>query len=121
MLVLKDPETGDASFESFESFSCEVEPERDAVRVRAVGALDIASVSVLRAQIDDLMAVGFRCLIVDLRTLDFMDSTGLRLMLELDAEARRDGLSVAFVQGPPVVQRVFELTGTETLLPFVDA
>jgi anti-anti-sigma factor len=118
MLVLKDPETGGASFEAF---SCEVEPERDAVRVRAIGALDIAGVPVLRAQIDELVAVGFRCLVVDLRELHFMDSTGLRLMLELDAEARRDGLSVAFVQGPPAVQRVFELTGTETLLPFVDA
>jgi hypothetical protein len=51
--VLKDPETGGASFEAF---SCEVEPERDAVRVRAIGALDIAGVPVLRAQIDELVA-----------------------------------------------------------------
>jgi anti-anti-sigma factor len=100
-------------------FSCEVAPEREAVRVRPVGSLDMATAPVLRAQIDELRRAGFEHLIVDLSKLDFMDSVGLRLMLSLDAEARRDGFSIAIVPGPGAVQRVFEITGTTALLPFV--
>jgi anti-sigma B factor antagonist len=97
---------------------CEVEPERDSVRVRLVGELDMTTVPVLRAQIVELRQVGFERVVVDLRGLDFMDSTGLRLFLELAAEARRDGFSIALVPGPPAVQRVFKTTGTLAALPF---
>jgi anti-anti-sigma factor len=102
-----------------EPLRCEVEPERAAVRVRPVGSLDMATVPVLRAQIDELREAGFRRLILDLSKLDFMDSTGLRLMLSLEAEARRDGFSIALVPGSAAVQRVFEITGTAAVLPFV--
>jgi anti-anti-sigma factor len=59
-------------------------------------------------------------LIVDLSELDFMDSVGLRLLLAVDADARRDGFSIALVRGPAAVQRVFEITGTADVLPFTD-
>jgi anti-anti-sigma factor len=102
-----------------EPLRCELEPERSAVRVRPVGSLDMATVPVLRAQIDELREAGFRRLTLDLSKLDFMDSTGLRLMLSLDAEARRDGFSMALLPGSAAVQRVFEITGTAGVLPFV--
>ena len=104
-----------------ESFCCEVEPERDAVRVHPVGSLDMATAPVLRAQIDELRKAGHRRVILDLRRLDFMDSTGLRLMLSLEAEARLDGFSLGLVPGPSAVQRVFEITGTTETLPFISA
>jgi anti-sigma B factor antagonist len=101
------------------SFSCEVEPERDAVRVHPVGSLDMATVPVLRTQVDELRKAGFRRVILDLRRLEFMDSTGLRLMLSLDAEARQDGFSIGLVPAPAAVQRVFEITATTEVLPFI--
>jgi anti-anti-sigma factor len=101
-----------------EPFSCDVQPERDAVRVFAVGALDMATASVLEAQLAELREAGFRRLILDLSRLEFMDSTGLRLILAMDAAARGDGFSIAVVPGPPAVQRVFETTGTVGVVPF---
>lgn len=32
-------------------------------------------------------------------------------MFDWDARARRDGMSLAVIPGPPVVQRVFEIAG----------
>ena len=116
MRTLADPQFDHSTPELLR---CEVEPERDAVRIRPVGSLDMATVAVLRAEIDELREAGFRHLILDLRRLDFMDSTGLRLMLAVHAEAGRDGCSIALVPGPRAVQQVFELTGTHTVLPFV--
>ena len=57
---------------------------------------------------------------VDLAGLTFIDSTGLRCILKYDAEARQDGFSIALIQGPPAVQRIFVLTGTTDRLPFID-
>jgi hypothetical protein len=43
----------------------------------------------------------------------------LRSLLEWNAYANRDGLSLAFVPGPRAVQRVFDITGTVGVLPFL--
>jgi anti-anti-sigma factor len=49
-------------------------------------------------------------LVLDLRELTFIDSTGLRLIVAADARAREAGRTLALIQGPPAVQRVFEIT-----------
>lgn len=103
-----------------ERFDCDVEPEREGVRVVPSGQLDMATVPILEARLLELQESGFRRLIVDLRRLDFIDSTGLRLLLACDAEARKDGFSFALIAGPPKVQRLFELTKTLHVLPFID-
>jgi hypothetical protein len=50
-----------------ESLIYEVEPEREAIRVRPVGSLDMAPTPNLRAQVEELRDAGFRSLIVDAR------------------------------------------------------
>ena len=102
-----------------EMLRCEVIPQRDEVRVRPIGALDIATADVLEEQLVELRRSGFNRIVLDLAELSFMDSTGLRLILRWDAEARSDGLVLGLIAGPPQVQRIFELTGTIDRLPFV--
>ena len=104
-----------------ESLTCEVVLERDTVRVRPVGTLDLATGPVLEQQLGELRAAGFRRLIVDLRGLSFMDSTGLQLVLRWEAAARLEGFAIGFVPGAPEVQRVFELTGVLDSISFVNA
>jgi anti-sigma B factor antagonist len=103
-----------------ERFECAVEPDRDAVRIVPSGALDIATVPILEARLLELRKSGFRRVLVDLRQLQFIDSTGLRLLLAQDAEARQDGFSFGLIPGSPKVQRLFELTDTLDVLSFVD-
>ena len=104
-----------------EHFHCEVQTERGAARVSPVGELDLATVPTLDACLTELRDAGFRQLIVDLTRLEFIDSTGLRLLLGYDAEARKDGFSFSLIRGPAAVQRIFELSGTRGLLTFIDA
>ena len=104
-----------------ESFRCDVSREGASATVRVAGALDLATVSVLDTQLAALRGAGFRRLILDLRGLDFIDSTGLRCILKYDSLARNNGFSIELVRGPRAVQRVFELTGTTAHLPFVDS
>jgi anti-anti-sigma factor len=75
---------------------------------------------ILATCVAQLRLAGCRHVIFDLSDLAFMDSTGLRFLLECHAESRQDGFTMALVPGPPAVQMLFELTGTRDQLPFVD-
>ena len=58
-------------------------------------------------------------LVVDLSDATFMDSTGIRLLLQAREHARRSGASYAIVSGPPEVMRVIELVGLDDQLHIV--
>ena len=92
----------------------EVRPEREWVCVAPAGELDLATVPALARAVHELRDVGFTAFKIDLRGLTFIDSTGLRLLLEL---ARDDGIELRIVRGTGAVQRVFELAGVVDLLP----
>ena len=59
-------------------------------------------------------------LLLDLRPLDFMDSTGLRTILAADARAREAGRRLVVVQGNENIQRVFEVTRLHERVEIVD-
>jgi anti-sigma B factor antagonist len=101
-------------------FWVDVQPERERVRVIPHGELDLVTVQQLETQIDELRSGGFPRIVLDLRQLTFMDSTGLRLLLELDAQSRADGFGFAIVDGEGPVRRLLELTGVEDRFQHVD-
>ncbi len=101
---------------TWHQFGCEIRPERDAVRVLPQGELDLASADVVRTHIAELLDAGFQRIVLDLRGIVFLDSTGLRLILESRSAAREAGAELTVAPGPPAVQRVFELTCTAELI-----
>jgi anti-anti-sigma factor len=84
------------------------------------GDLDLATAGDLERELARVEASGVGSILIDLSGLSFMDSTGIRLMLDADASAREGSHSLSLRRGPIAVQRVFELTGLVDLLPFVD-
>ena len=103
-----------------EPFRCEVEPHRAQVLVRPVGELDLATVPAVDEQLGELWSVGFTDLVLDLRGVRFLDSTGLHLILDWHAIAEADGISFGLLAGSPAVQRLFELSGLTERLRFLD-
>ena len=57
---------------------------------------------------------------LDLRGLEFIDSTGLRMIVQIDAIARRDGFDFSVLCGDGQVRRVLHETGLDGVLPIVD-
>jgi anti-anti-sigma factor len=84
------------------------------------GELDMNVVGRLDAAFEEALAAGYRRIVVDLRGLSFMDSTGLHSVLGMQRSTARDGVDFALVPGGDAVQHVFELTQTVDVLPFVD-
>ena len=103
-----------------QSLDIDVDQADDTVVVRPRGELDLASAPDLRAVLQELRNKKASVLL-DLSELTFMDSSGLRLIWETNAEARQHGLELALASGPPEVMRVFELTGLRKRLNFTDA
>lgn len=81
--------------------------------------LDIATVERFELALRSALAAEPEMLVVDLRDLEFLDSTGLRAILEADQKATREGLRLALVRGPRAVHRVFELTRVDGQLLIV--
>lgn len=100
-------------------FRTELEPHRETVLVAAEGELDVSSAGQLDAQLRELREAGFKRIVLDLRGVSFVDSSGLRTILDAHAASRTASVDFALIQGPMPVRRLFELTGTETALHFV--
>jgi anti-sigma B factor antagonist len=106
----------DATYEPPESFRCESRRAGGATWVRPVGELDLDTAPRLDEALAAARAAGAARIVLDMRALAFMDSTGLRLVIRWDTDAREQRFAFAIVPGPEVVQRVFRLTGMDDII-----
>ena len=72
-------------------------------------------------RLENATATGAKHVVLDVRGVTFLDSTGLHLALEADAASRAQGWKFGLIGGPADVQRVFDLTGARARLPFLAA
>ena len=54
------------------------------------------------------------------RGLRFLDTSGLRLVLETVEASRRDGFGFSVLPGVPEMQRLFDLAGVTDMVPFAN-
>jgi anti-anti-sigma factor len=89
-------------------------------RVGLAGELDVASAKALHQQLEELQAEHPELLVLDLRRLDFMDSSGLREIVTAVRRARADGSKVALVKAHGPIESVLELTRVGEMAETVD-
>jgi len=96
------------------------EREGDVHSICLFGEFDLATAEAVERELERVEATDTAAIIVDLSGLEFMDSSGVRLMLIANARSRADANRLTLLRGPAAVQRVLELSGVERLLPFAD-
>lgn len=84
------------------------------------GDLDLVHAPAAGRALEDAQTAG-ATVVLDLRGLRFMDSSGLRVVLEAHRRAARDGGRLLVAPGDSVVRRVFDLSGVGELVELVDA
>jgi anti-sigma B factor antagonist len=102
-------------------FRVAVHNEGQARVISVIGELDLASSPVLQQELDRMFKSDAELLIVDLRELEFMDSTGLSLIVKAHQRADELGQRFAVVKGPQQVERLLNMTGVAERLTLVDA
>jgi len=97
-----------------------VRREDAAVVLSLTGELDLAGVEALSKTLAEAEGLCPETLVLDLSRLEFLDSSGLSCILEAHARANNAGRRLALLGGPRAVHRVFELTGMDKHLKFVE-
>jgi len=86
-------------------------PAGDCAVLQVTGEVDAYTAPVLRERIRELAAKGTVHLIADLGQVDFLDSTGLGVIVGGLKRLREAGGSLALVISTPRILRIFQITG----------
>jgi len=102
-------------------FSLETSEAGDTLLVRPQGELDLATTPELERLVLGRLEQG-RAVVLDLRGLEFMDSSGVRVLVAANARAESEGGSLRIVRPEPgsPVERILVVSGIDRALPFVD-
>jgi anti-anti-sigma factor len=106
---------------SIPSFDLKVVRNGRSTRIAPRGELDIATTPELERALAEATAESMAELVLDLRELTFMDSTGLRALAQVNTRADVAGVTLSIIRGPRQIERVLEISGLGGLLPLVDA
>lgn len=99
----------------------EVQAREDLILLMVSGELDLASSPVLAEELARADEMDARTVVVDLRDLDFMDSTGLHIVLKAHQRAQELGRRFVLVRGNRQIERLLSLTGVDEKLVIVDS
>lgn len=101
-------------------FQVEVRREGSASVIAVSGELDLASGPQLE---EELSAIDpeVSLVVIDLRRLEFMDSTGLSIIVRAHQRLAEQERDLSLVRGSPQVQRLLDLTGVAERVRLVDA
>jgi anti-anti-sigma factor len=96
------------------------ETEGTTVRLVLTGELDIAGAAHVEQELERIEQEPPATIVLDLRALAFMDSTGLRVIVAADGRAREQERRLVIVRGSATVQRIIEMTRLDERLEIVD-
>ena len=88
--------------------------------IAPMGELDLSNAEVLRTRIREAQRSEAGRIIVDLGALEFIDSTGLRVLLWAEQQSRAHEHRIVFRRSGGQVARVLKLSGIDGELSFTD-
>lgn len=107
----------DGSHDTRTAFACRWRLEgRAAASVRVAGELDLGTAPQLRTALEEALVYA-RLVLLDVSDVSFMDSSGLRVVLEASIGARAQDARVLLVGVSEEVEALIDLTGTR---PHID-
>jgi anti-sigma B factor antagonist len=112
-----------ASGRWFEHGALSVRTEREPAELYVVefyGELDVAGAEIATRELRQAVQADVEEIIVDLSGLDFIDSTGLQVLVETFRGDRVNGERIRFLRGSDPVDRLMHLTHLDEILPFAD-
>jgi len=93
-----------------------IETRNGVTSVALAGELDMATVSILNQELATLERDGSRAIVLDIRDLGFIDSSGLHALVRAHQRAEHDGHRLLLVGANTFARRLCEMTGTQFLL-----
>jgi anti-sigma B factor antagonist len=104
-----------------EHLRIDVRQDHDMVVLRLVGELDLAGAPLFQSEIDSAEIGASAVVVLDLRELRFIDSTGLRVIFSSHARALERGQQFAVTRGSEQVQRLLSITRVGEHMRMIDS
>ena len=99
----------------------DIEQRDGEVRVALSGDLDVSTASSVEDRLIALEEEQVPArIVIDLRELRFIDSTGLSLLINADSRGRKSGRAVTIVSGTGAPRRILQTTGLHGRLDIVE-
>lgn len=87
------------------------------VQLRVAGEVDLSTCEQLAAAVNDAVASpGFEKVVVDLGEVGFLDSSGLRALVDGLKGAKARGGTLVTTNVPPLVRKAMDITGLTEVL-----
>lgn len=93
----------------------------DGVHVALAGEFDISEAPKVERELRGLELERPSTVVIDLRKLSFMDSSGLRIIVSAHQRLTSEGRKLHLIPGPAPIQRIFAVTRLDERLDFVEA
>jgi anti-anti-sigma factor len=87
--------------------------------LQLAGELDLANVGAAEKELGFVERAGPRTVVLDLSQLEFIDSSGIKLLMDARNRARANGHALRLIRGPQAVQRILDLCGLTDWLLFL--
>jgi anti-sigma B factor antagonist len=115
----RSKEAGDALMLDFDSMDLELETtQRDGVAVLTLrGEIDVYTAPRMRQAIVDLVDAGSLNIVVDMQKVDFLDSTGLGVLVEGLKRVRTRNGNLSIVVTQDKILKIFDITGLNKAFP----
>jgi len=94
-----------------------VHKSEDGAVVSVTGRIDAASASLLETELSGLIGGGERAIIVDMGGLEYISSSGLRVLLAAKKNLKKSGGDLSIAALTPFVREVFEISGFLRIFP----
>jgi anti-sigma B factor antagonist len=102
-------------------FRAETHTNGRVTTVKVSGELDLVSSPAFEAELERATDSDCDAIVVDLRTLDFMDSTGLHVLFKGHQRAQESGRAFAVTRGSDQVERLLTLTAVGDVMRILDS
>jgi anti-sigma B factor antagonist len=100
-------------------FDVQAQRVGDTYVVTPAGELDLATAHALGRTLAQAAELGAEHVVLDLRELTFIDSSGISVIIKLQRHFAVEGVRFGVIKGDDIVQRAFALAHVEPLLPWI--
>lgn len=102
-------------------FEINEQTQGTALLLSIVGELDLSTITELQQRLEAQLSENLTTLTLDLSDLTFMDSSGLRLLIDLDQRAQQESWKLTLIPSKhEAAKTVLRVTGADAALPFAE-
>ena len=103
-----------------ERFTCAIERTSEAVLLRPVGEVDLGTVPTLRSNLKAMLEDNLN-VIVDLKGIQYIDSTGIKALLDAHRLFSQRGQRFVVSEPNAICRKLFGITGVDKTIPIFES